>query len=152
MNFKIDIFKIREQYDKDIKNEITKIKDIKLNNFIKTISILKKKKTTLIIIQNNNNSMLITILNNSLYNSLYFQNSITSLINLYKDNNISDSTCFDSKSNISINNDSIIEYIPELKFNSIRSNFYSKYNLYDVPIGQIIINYNHPPKFRINET
>ena len=151
MKYKINIFEIRKKEDNDIKKEISQIKDSKLNDFNKTLLVLKKNKTTVFLIPYYN-SMFI-ILNSSLFNSLHFQNFNNSLININKSNNCSDSTCFDSISNINNNsNNSIIAYNSELKFNLIRSNFYLKHNLYDVPIGQLIDNYNHPLKYKINET
>ena len=151
MKYKINILEIRKKEDNDIKNQISLIKDSKLNDFNKTLLVLKKNKTTVILIPNYN-SMFI-ILNNSLFNSLHFQNVNNSLININNSNSMSDSTCFVSKSNINnISNDSITAYNSELKFNLVRSNFYLKHNLYDVPLGQLIDNYNHPLKFKINET
>ena len=77
------------------------------------------------------------------------QNSNNSLTSIY--DSFPDSTCFDSKLNINVNNDSLNEKIQDLKFNSVRSNYYIKYNLYDVPLAQLINNYNHPDKYKINE-
>ena len=151
MYFKINTIEIRKKEINNIKTQISQIIDNTLNDYNKTILLLKSNKTTVIIIKNNK-SMNITInndnINISFFNPLYLQDSNSSLTNTY--DSLSDSTRFDSKLNIN-NNNSINENITELKFNQVRSNYYLKYNLYDVPIGQLISKYNHPPKYKIND-
>jgi len=160
---KIDIIGIREEEEKSMNNRISLIKDSKLDDLSKRILLLMIEKTTIILIQNLNSSFLSIynertndsffsyILNNSLYTQYFNNNSL-----VYSYQSLSDTTCFDSKlDNSDItnnNNNSIIENIPEFKFNSARSSYYLKYDLYDIPIGQIIYNYNHPPRYRINNS
>ena len=150
MYFQINIIEIRKKEINNIKSQVSQILDNTLNDFKKTIILLKKNKTTVILIKNKN-SMLISIINDntniSFLNPLNLQDSNSSLSNIY--DSFSDSTRFDSKLNI--RNNPINENISELNFNSVRSNYYIKNNLYDVPIGQLINNYNHAPKYKINE-
>ena len=78
MKFKLNIREIRNNAMKDIKNQISQIIDSILNDFVKTILLLKINKTTVIVIKNNN-AIFLSINNDntniSFINHLYLQNS-----------------------------------------------------------------------------
>ena len=145
MIFNIGITKIRKSYENNIIKEIQKYTDSNINNYDKRILILGKDKTTIYLIQNNafqnqiNNSFSIIYLNNSLLNSIF--------------SNTSQSTFVDSKININFkdSNTSLINFTQDKKLNPARAIFCLKNKLYDIPLTIEYLNYNHPPKYTIND-
>jgi len=139
--FKIEIIQINEEFENNINNEIQKNKSPNINNFEKRIQYFKKEKSTTYIIQN------INIVNPELNNSFYLLGFNNTLPNDYS--SISESTMYNSKININ-NNNSTISIDNDYYFNSMRSNFYLKNKLYDIPLIEEYSNYNHPPIYKIS--
>ena len=164
LSFHLDTLKINNDYfEEKIKKNKKDNKCPNMNNFLIRVLVLKSDKTTTIEIvkntniksisfQNENNDSISNIMNSyQLNNSSFINQPNNSLLNI---NQSSDSTFFDSKLGPNANN-SIVEYKHPLnQFNSIRSNFYSKNKLNDIPLSDEINNFNnnnnYPPIYSIN--
>ena len=163
--FSINLLKVKEENDRRLFKKTKEINDYSLNNFEKKNLVLKTdESTTIHLIKNinltmfgikngkdevSNNGNNSSIMNSSLNNRY----PISSFSKTYL--NLTESTCLNSKSNIDIDktflNKNEKENIQEFKFNSLRADFYLKNNLYDIPLSLEILNYNHPPKYKIND-
>ena len=145
--FEINIKEIRKYDNEQIQNSKNEIKSSN-NDFKNTILVLKRNKSTEFINIPNN----IDSLNKSFLNSYTLNNSISnSFINSSLLNwSNSQSTMCDSKSYIN-QNDSLLEREQENKFNLVRSNFYLKNRLYDIPLNIEYNICNTPQKYKIND-
>lgn len=149
---KIMITQIREYNEKCLEN-------IDKNDDKKRLSLLIQEKTTIYYSYEKNN-ILISIKNGIEGSISYFansnslNNSYLNLLNnysiLYDYSILSGSTCTDSKIYQSNSNLILLEEI-ENKFNSARVDYCLRYKLYDIPLTQEYLNFNHPPKYIINE-
>ena len=157
--FFIDIKKIKDETERNIKNKIEKIKDKKLTYLEKRFIILAQEKTTTSCVNNNNkennyekednNNSNILILNesNNTFNNVnnisysYSQHyeSTFDKTNSFTNEQIESIYDFNQKKNI----DNSIQ-----ECNSMRSNFYVKYNLYHNIINN---NLYYPSKYKIND-
>ena len=156
--YKLNLLKIKFNYNIHINEKMQELNDSNLNYFEKKILLLKLEESTTIFLMKNSNLTIIERQyendeeNNNVIN--YYNN--TSLYNSnfvpYLSYNISltETTLYETKLGKDINN-SIIENIQELKFNPLRANFCLKHNLYDIPLVPEINNFNHPPKYKIND-
>ena len=158
--FYININKINEENEKSILKKIAN-KISNRNHFEKRISVLKSDNSTLIIINNINNTEFFTKLdenNANLSNTILLNNYIdlsfnNSFIQNYQQNysSILNSTIQDTQSLIKVQKYQGPETESfENKFNSLRSNFYIKLNLYDITLYEGCNNFNCPPKYEIN--
>ena len=154
--FNISTENLNEKWEKEILyHKYNNIKNSELNIFEKRILALKIDKTT----ENNNFNKIIrnkdlnffnksnsSLLDNSFYNSnwnISFENY----------SNFSSSTLCDTKSIINENDQNsnlIIEHPKEKKFNSLKTKFYIKNNLYDITLYQVYNDFDTPKKYIIN--
>ena len=157
IKFNISIEKINEKNENDLLYKIyNNNKNSDLNIFEKRILALKIDKTT----ENINFNKISNIINNgclyfsNMWNSFLLNNSFyNSGLNYSLQNNssISNSTFCDTKSLINAQNTtSIIEPQKENKFNSLKTNFYIKNNLYDITLYPVYNNFDIPTKYIIN--
>lgn len=149
LKININIIEIRKYNDEQIQNR-KKEKKSSNNDYLNTIAALECEESTECTYAPNNNSIN-EILNKSFINSYTLNNSDSnSLINYSLNSSDSQSTFCDSKSYINKNN-SLLEKEMEKKFNLVRSNFYLKNRLYDIPLNIEYNIYNLPPKYKIND-
>ena len=143
MSFRIRINQIRKSNENNRKNEIQKYHDSNLSTFDKGMLILQNEKTTICLIQNDviqnqtNDSISNLFLNNSILNFSY--------------SNISESTLDDSKINGKLKDSNMTQINIDKKLNQVRTDFCLKYKLYDIPLTIEYLNFNHPPKYKIND-
>jgi hypothetical protein len=138
MRYEIDIKEIRKNFIKKMKGEI------KENNYSKIVSDLKEDKTTIYSIEkeaNGNNTINISFIVDSSNTSLLNDPSNISLSSTLNDSKINPNVSIMSKNNI--NN--------EKTLNSARAAFCLKHNLYDKSLSIEYLNFNHPPKYKIND-
>ena len=155
-NFHLLVNQIREDYEECLKKNILIQKKDK-NDFEKRIKLLRNEKTTIVILKNKN-SILFSFENESNFSSISNSNllniSILNSLNnsfLYDSySNLSKSTCEDSKLYQNDSNLILTERI-ENKFNSARVDYCLKQKIYDIPLTYELMNFNHPPKYKINE-
>ena len=156
--FIISIEKINEKWEKDLLyNKYNNIKNSELNIFEKRISAIKIDKTTENINFNKiQNITKIQSLNYSnIFNSFSLNHSFynSNWNNSYQNYSDTNSTFCNTKSLINdqnLNSNSIIEQMKERKFNSLRTNFYIKNNLYDITLYQVYNDFYMPTKYIIN--
>lgn len=155
--FGINIHKINEEYENSLQKKIVQISNYNSNYFEKRILAIKLDKSTMIL-NANKNPVFISLLDETIQNlinstslnnafALSFSNSLQNY------SSIEDSTFQETKSLIKEQ-----DYYPALenlpivnKFNSLRSNFYIKYKLYDITLYDSFNNFNNPPKYIIND-
>ena len=127
--------------------------EIKMNNIDKKDSSKNDDPEINMIVENENISRNNNILSLFLLNNSFHINNIINSSNFYQ--SISDSTNIESLLNINLNNSNITEFTNLHKFNSLRADYYLKYNLYDIPLIDDIFNFNNnlafPPKYKIKE-
>ena len=144
---KIDIFKIIAEKEEERKAKMDKITESNLNEYEKREKVLQEEKTTTESVNNNNQKDHPSINNSFEGNSMDKTTDMT-------DNKINNSdldVSFLNKS-ISFYHEFLISCEKEKKeFISIRSKFYIKYKLYDIPLD--IENHDAitPEKYMINE-
>ena len=154
--FNIMVNQIREEYEENLKNNSLN-KKIDKNDFEKRILLLKMEKTTTCILpnknsilfpkENENNFSLISnynLLNDSISYSFSFNSLSDSYSNLSKSTYIN-SKLYQNNSNLSL------EEIKEKTFNAARVNYCLKNKIYDISLTPEFLNFNHPPKYKINE-
>lgn len=145
MKFKLCIGMIRKYFSEKTKNAIEKIKDSTLDNYTRILLSKKEDKTTTHLIEKQE-----VIDNQTINNSFIINYSSYSLVNDDL-SNISSSTLIDSKINLNAPDISEININNEKSLNSARAFFCLKYKLYDIPLTKEYLNYNHPPKYKIND-
>ena len=149
LKINININEIRQYNVEQIKNKKKEIKSSN-NDYLDTIAALQSQESTECRNIPNNNSIN-NSLNMSFLNSYTLNNSDTnSLINYSLNSSDSRSTFYDSKSYIN-KKDSLLEKEKENKFNLVRTNFYIKNRLYDIPLNIEYNICNIPPIYKIND-
>ena len=151
--FSIITKNINEEWERKISYNKNVKKNSETNNFETRLLALKIGKTT----ENFKNIPRIGYLNFSIiYNSSILNNSFyNSTFNIQNHSDSSNSTFCDTKSLINAQNSnpnplSIIEQPKEYKFNSVKTNFYLKNNLYDIKLYEVYNDFNIPTKYIIN--
>ena len=151
--FSIITKNINEEWERKISYNKNVKKNTETNNFETRLLALKIGKTT----ENFKNIPRIGYLNFSIiYNSSILNNSFyNSTFNIQNHSDSSNSTFCDTKSLINAQNSnpnplSIIEQPKEYKFNSVKTNFYLKNNLYDIKLYEVYNDFNIPTKYIIN--
>ena len=141
---KIDIFKLNEEIEEEIKEKMAKIIDPNLNEYEKREKVLQELKTTTELV--NNSSQIIQPDNNiSLWGNSMDKTADTT-------NNQSSITDLEERFlNNSINSSDYKEKGAIKEFNALRSNFYIKKKLYDIPLDIEASNAITPEKYKINE-
>ena len=158
--FSLNLLKVKKENDFHLYEKMKEIEDSTLNIFMIKILLLKNAESTTVNLTNNQNLTIIGIQNENEINSHIMNNSsynsfIIHSLSFYS-HNLTKSTFYDTQKDINIYNisNSLKEEanleIPELKFNSLRAEFCLKNKIYDIPLSLEILNYNHPPKYRIN--
>lgn len=145
----IDIKGINKFHNDQFQNKVKEIKSSN-NDFENKIIALKSEKSTEVTNTPNINN--IDILNKSFFNSFTLNNSTSyyPFINYSLNSSDSQSTFCDSIS-YKNKNDSFYEREKEKSFNLIRSDFYIKKCLYDIPLNIEYNIFNTPPKYKIND-
>lgn len=138
-SFIIDVYSINNDAQNRIKFEVKNNKNPQLTEFEKEIEVIKKDKTSTYLIKDETD-----ISEENIY--LYLLNSSQSTQSTC--DNSKTSTNYESYSNLSIDsNDNINENI----FNYARANFCLRYRLYDFSLKEENIEFNYPPKYKIND-
>ena len=144
---------VKEEWENKLSYNKNSKKNSEMNNFEIRLLALKIDKTT----ENFKNIPKIGYLNFSIiYNSSILNNSFyNTTFNIQNHSDSSNSTFCDTKSFINAQNSnpnsfSIIEQPKEYKFNSVKTNFYLKNNLYDIKLYEVYNNFNIPTKYIIN--
>ena len=153
IKFFINLLKIKEENNIHLYEKMKEINDSNSNIFEIKKMILKEEKSTTINIPYNLNLSLIKIKNEELnYSEMNsYSNSYNSYIINYlshSNNSLTNSTFCDTKIDMEMD---INNSFKERKFNPLRINFYLENNLYDILLSHEILNYNHPPKYKIND-
>ena len=156
--YNLNILKIKKEFNNNLDGKIQEYNDSNLDYFqIRKIALEIDESTTIVLLANLNLTMFNhpnNTENNNVTNSytintsLYNYNNFNFLSNI--NHSLTESTFSNTKSEED-NNDSIKKDIDELKFNSLRAEYYLKYDLYDIPLTLEICNFNHPPKYKIKD-
>ena len=157
--FNILTTKINEEWEQNLHdNKLNTIKSSSTNNFEIRVLALELEKTTENLIFNKKPNFnrieylnFSNIFNSYLLNISFYNSNINNSFHNYSD--ISNSTFCKTKSLINAQNSnsiSIIEQPKENKFNSLKTNFYIKNKLYDIPLYEVYNNFSIPTKYTIN--
>ena len=146
--YNLNIFKIKKEFNIRIDEKIQEHNDSNLNYFqTRKLMLEIDESTTILLVKHSNLTMVEnSITEDNIYLSNYNYNYSNSILNINQ--SLTESTFCHTKIN---EDNSIIQDMHELKFNSLRADFCLKYNLYDIPLALEICNYNHPPKYKITD-